>query len=176
LKVSDRSKRTAVVKNLVIDRDLLHEDHRDLRVWLRLLSCTTKIENQLRARLRDFDATLPRFDLMAQLERNPKGLRMTALSERLMVSCGNVTGVTDQLERAGFVVRTPDPVDRRVIIVSLTPAGLKRFRVLAKAHEQWIIELFGGVSDEDKRRLFTLLQRLRESLNPDSNTYSAGTA
>jgi DNA-binding MarR family transcriptional regulator len=169
LKVSDRSKRTAVVKkNLVIDRDLLHEDHWDLRVWLRLLSCTTKIENQLRARLRDFDATLPRFDLMAQLERNPKGLRMTALSERLMVSCGNVTGVTDQLERAGFVVRTPDPVDRRVIIVSLTPVGLKKFRVLAKAHEQWIIELFGGVSDEDKRRLYTLLQRLRESASSTS--------
>lgn len=161
-------------KSPVLNSD---SSHHDLRVWLRLLSCTAKIENQLRARLRQqFDSTLPRFDLMAQLDRNPEGLRMTSLSERLMVSCGNVTGVTDQLEREGLVVRTPDPMDRRVIIVSLTPAGVKKFKVLAKSHEEWIIELLGGVSRDDKQKLFTLLQRLRDSLNPEAEKKLAGTA
>jgi DNA-binding MarR family transcriptional regulator len=141
------------------------EDHQDLRLWLRLLSCTTKIENQLRTRLRkQFKWTLPRFDLMAQLERNPGGLRMTALSEKLMVSCGNVTGVTDQLERDGMVTRTPDAADRRVIIVNLTPAGLKKFRVLAKAHEEWIIEILSDFSESDKKRLLSLMRSLRETL------------
>jgi DNA-binding MarR family transcriptional regulator len=130
-----------------------------------------KIENQLRARLRqDFESTLPRFDLMAQLERNPEGLRMTALSERLMVTCGNITGITDQLEREGLVVRTPDPLDRRVNIVSLTPIGLKRFRVLARAHEEWITEFLAGMSREDKRRMFSLLQKLKQHLG----SYSVG--
>jgi DNA-binding MarR family transcriptional regulator len=142
-----------------------HNDHQDLRLWLRLLSCTTKIENQLRARLRlEFDSTLPRFDLMAQLERSSQGLRMTALSERLMVSCGNITGITDQLEREGLVVRTPDPLDRRVIIVSLTSAGLKRFRVIARAHEQWTIELLAGMTQDEKLKMFLLLQKMKQHL------------
>ncbi len=148
----------------------VQEEHQDLRLWLRLLSCTTKIENQLRARLRqEFRWTLPRFDLMAQLERNPQGLHMTALSERLMVSCGNVTGVTDQLERDGMVTRTPDPNDRRVIIVSLTAAGRNKFNLLAKAHEKWIIEILSEFPVEDKRKLFTLMQRLREVLNTSTS-------
>jgi DNA-binding MarR family transcriptional regulator len=156
---------------LDIETRSTENDHEDLRLWLRLLSCTVKIENHLRARLRqDFESTLPRFDLMAQLERNPQGLRMTALSERLMVTCGNITGITDQLEREGLVVRTPDPLDRRVNIVNLTPVGLKRFRVLARAHEEWIIEFLGGMTRDDKRKMFSLLQKLKQHLG----SYSAG--
>jgi DNA-binding MarR family transcriptional regulator len=164
---TSQSKSVTPVQEEPIDMETrsTHDDHQDLRLWLRLLSCTTKIENQLRTRLRqDFDSTLPRFDLMAQLERNPRGLRMTALSGRLMVSCGNITGITDQLEREGLVVRTPDPIDRRVIIVKLTSAGLKRFRVIARSHEQWIIELFAGMTPEEKQKIFTLLQKLKQHL------------
>ena len=146
-------------------------DHEDLRLWLRLLSCTVKIENQLRTRLRqEFESTLPRFDLMAQLERNPQGLRMTALSERLMVTCGNITGITDQLEREGLVARTPDPLDRRGNIVNFTPAGLKRFRLLARAHEEWIVEFLAGMKREEKRRMFSLLLKLKQHLG----SYSVG--
>jgi DNA-binding MarR family transcriptional regulator len=95
---------------------------------------------------------------------------MTALSERLMVTCGNITGITDQLEREGLVVRTPDPLDRRVNIVNLTPVGLKRFRILARAHEEWIIEFLAGMSREEKRRMFSLLQKLKQHLG----SYSVG--
>ena len=85
------------------------EDHQALRLWLRLLSCNMRIESQVRSRLRqNFETTLPRFDLMAQLERSPDGLRMSEISKRLMVSGGNVTGITDQLEREALVVRTLD--------------------------------------------------------------------
>ena len=76
----------------------------------------------MRARLRErFAMTLPRFDLMAQLERNPKGLKMGELSRRLMVTGGNVTGITDQLVAEGLVERAPDPGDRRAYAVPLTP-------------------------------------------------------
>src|ERR1044071_6048515 len=99
-------------------------DHQALRLWLRLLSCTVRIENKIRLRLRrEFGTTLPRFDLMAQLERSAGGLRMNELSKRLMVSGGNVTGITDQLEREGLVARTPCPGDRRAFTVKLTVAG-----------------------------------------------------
>src|ERR1700689_1909663 len=63
------------------------DDHQALRLWLRLLSCTMRIENRVRSGLRTgFSTTLPRFDLMAQLERHPDGLRISELSKRLMVS------------------------------------------------------------------------------------------
>lgn len=142
------------------------DDHQALRLWLRLLSCTVRVENRVRSGLRqEFATTLPRFDLMAQLERYPAGLRMSELSKRLMVSGGNVTGITDQLEREGFVVRTLDRGDRRAITVKLTPAGLKRFREMAASHEQWIVELLGGLSQEEKQTMLGTLSKLKSHLS-----------
>src|SRR4030095_8969398 len=82
-----------------------HSEHPEaLRLWLRLLTCTQIIEKQVRGGLRaQFDTTLPRFDLMAQLERSPEGLKMNELSRRMMVTGGNVTGITDQLAAEGLV-------------------------------------------------------------------------
>ena len=90
------------------------DDHQALRLWLRMLACTNLIEGEVRSRLRQqFDITLPRFDLMAQLERVPGGLKMGELSKRMMVTGGNVTGITDQLVAEGLVVREDNPADRR---------------------------------------------------------------
>ena len=85
----------------------LPEDHGDeLRLWLRLLTCTTLIEGEVRSRLRErFDVTLPRFDLMAQLDKAPEGMTLSDVSKRMMVSNGNVTGLVERLverrERTG---------------------------------------------------------------------------
>lgn len=142
------------------------EDHQALRLWLRLLSCTVRIENEIRLRLRrDFNTTLPRFDLMAQLERCSGGLRMSELSQRLMVSGGNVTGITDQLEREGLVLRTRQPGDRRAYTVKLTETGLRRFREMAARHEQWMIELLGGLSDTEKDVMIKELGKLKIHIN-----------
>ncbi|MGH9724149.1 MAG: MarR family winged helix-turn-helix transcriptional regulator [Candidatus Acidiferrales bacterium] len=141
-------------------------DHQALRLWLRLLSCTVRMENQVRGRLRvDFETTLPRFDLMAQLERYPEGLRMSELSKRLMVTGGNITGITDQLEQEGLVVRKLDLGDRRAITVKLTETGLQRFRQMAAHHEQWIIELLGGLTQEEKQAMLVLLRKLKIHLS-----------
>ncbi len=138
------------------------DDHQALRLWLRLLSCTVRVENHVRGRLRqEFATTLPRFDLMAQLERHPDGLRMSELSKRLMVSGGNVTGITDQLERERLVARTSNREDRRTITVKLTETGLKRFREMAASHEHWIIELLGGLNQEDKQVMLGMLRKLK---------------
>ena len=154
----------AAANAFVVDLEtrLTKDDHQALRLWLRLMSCTLRIENQVRGRLRqDFSTTLPRFDLMAQLERNPDGLRMSEISKRLMVSGGNVTGITDQLEKDGLVARVLDPKDRRAVTVKLTDAGLKKFRQIAQQHEEWIVETFDGLTREEKQALFGLLKKLK---------------
>lgn len=152
----------------VLDLESRYDDyhHQALRLWLRLLSCTTKIENEIRGRLRsEFGITLPRFDLMAQLERHPKGLRMGELSRRMMVTGGNITGITDQLEREGLVERITHAEDRRVFSVRLTTAGKRAFRKMAKVHECWIDDLFGKLAASDKEKLIKLLSTLQQKIN-----------
>jgi DNA-binding MarR family transcriptional regulator len=104
-----------------LDTLLTDDHHESLRLWLRLLTCTHLIETHVRKALAtQFKTTLPRFDLMSQLERAPQGLQMGELSRRMLVTGGNVTGIVDQLERAGLIVRTEDPADRRAYLVKLT--------------------------------------------------------
>lgn len=137
-------------------------DHEALRLWLRLLACTNLIEGSVRAELRRrFDCTLPRFDLMAQLERNPDGLRMGELSRRLMVTGGNVTGITDQLVKEGLVTREAPADDRRAFVVRLTPAGRRAFMRMAEAHETFVVNLFSGLTGPERRQLYGLLAKLK---------------
>ena len=141
------------------------EHHQALKLWLRLLSCTARVEGAIRNRLRsEFATTLPRFDLMAQLERQPEGLTMGELSQRMMVTGGNVTGITDQLEAEGLVRRAPHPSDRRAFAVQLTAAGKRQFRRMAATHEQWVIELLAGWSVPEKTQLQALLGSLKQHL------------
>ena len=145
---------------------LTQDHHQSLKLWLRMLSCTVKIENEVRTRLRaTFGITLPRFDLIAQLERFPDGLRMGELSKRMMVTGGNITGITDQLEQEKLVARVVDPKDRRSYSVKLTPAGRRAFDEMAKVHEGWIAELLQGVTPDDKTQLIELLSHMKQQLN-----------
>jgi DNA-binding MarR family transcriptional regulator len=139
--------------------------HQTLRLWLRLLTCTMLIERRIRGRLRErFALTLPRFDLMAQLQRHPDGLRMGELSRRLMVTGGNVTGITDQLAAEGLVERVPIPNDRRAYAVRLTAKGRRAFDAMAAEHERWIEAMLGGLDRGDRDRLYALLGRLKSVL------------
>jgi DNA-binding MarR family transcriptional regulator len=141
-------------------------DHRDeLRLWLRLLTCTTLVEGEVRSRLRArFDVTLPRFDLMAQLEKSPEGLTLGDLSRRMMVSNGNITGLVERLVESGHIVRVPHPTDRRIAFVRLTGAGHAAFAEMAREHAEWISSLFAGVPAAEQRTLLRLLGELKTSV------------
>ena len=135
-----------------------------LRLWIRLLRASRTIEAELRERLkRDFDTTLPRFDVMAALYRAPEGMLMSDLSRFLLVSNGNVTGIVDRLVSEGLLTRARRNGDRRTSMVRLTDDGTTLFRKMAAAHEGWIGELLGGVSEEDTRRLASMLKSFRSN-------------
>jgi DNA-binding MarR family transcriptional regulator len=141
------------------------DDHLAVRTWLRLLSLSTQIEQEIRTRLRErFGTSLARFDYLAQLERHLDGLRMSALSRCLMVTGGNVTGLTTQLEAEGLVQRLPDPEDGRSWRVRLTPKGSADFAVMAAEHEGWLRGLFEGVPVSDQQQLYDLLGQMRAHL------------
>jgi DNA-binding MarR family transcriptional regulator len=137
----------------------------ELRIWLRLLTCTNLIERGVRQKLREsFGITLPRFDLLAQLDRAPDGLTMGELSRRLMVSNGNVTGLIDRLVAEGLVARRPAPDDRRAQLVQLTAAGKKAFDAMTPVHQRWIHEMLGGLDRNELSAIYAGLGRLKESL------------
>lgn len=138
--------------------------HRALRVWLRLLSSATLIEKELRARFRsEFATTLPRFDVMAALDRHPNGLGMSDLSRWLMVSNGNVTGIVARLADEGLVERDRMDDDRRAVTVRLTPAGTREFARQSRAHERWIRDLLGALSTAEMDQLQRLLAKTKRS-------------
>ncbi len=150
-----------------------HKD--ELRLWLRLLTCTTLMEGEIRARLRrDFDTTLPRFDLMAALDRAPQGMTLGEVSRRMMVSNGNVTGLAARLESEGLVERRAMPGDRRAQLLRLTARGRREFARQSAAHEGWIAELLGGLDPAERAQLFRLLGRakagVRAALAPEGET------
>jgi DNA-binding MarR family transcriptional regulator len=148
-----------------MDREFIARrgDHSALRIWLRLLTCTQLIERRVRSGLREeFATTLPRFDLMAQLERHREGLKMNELSRLLMVTGGNITAIVDQLEKEGQVERLDDSADRRAFRIRLTRAGEKIFTEMARAHEQWVVELLAGLSRKEHDELLKLLAKLKQ--------------
>ena len=148
-----------------MDREFIARrgDHSALRIWLRLLTCTQLIERRVRSGLREeFGTTLPRFDLMAQLERHREGLRMNELSRMLMVTGGNITAIVDQLEKEGLVERLDEPDDRRAFRIRLTRSGDKTFAEMARAHEQWVVELLEGLTRREHDELLKLLAKLKQ--------------
>jgi len=137
-----------------------------LRTWLRLLSCETVIEQQLRTLLRqNFSVTLPQFDVLSELERAGDPLTMSQLSTELMVSNGNVTGVIDRLEKTGSVKRVRAEHDRRIQFIELTAKGRKEFNRMAGWHERWVADLLSGLSMTEMSRLQDLLLKARESVS-----------
>src|SRR3954451_19131048 len=141
------------------------EDHGDeLRLWLRLLTCTNLIESEVRSRLRArFDVTLPRFDLMAQLDKAPDGMTLSHVSKRMMVSNGNVTGLVERLVESGHLDRRTSDQDRRVQVIRLTKTGRAEFRKMAAEHESWIPDLFADLAEKNVGELMRLLAKTKTS-------------
>ncbi len=134
-----------------------------LRTWLEILKVFRFVEAELRERLRhEFEMTLPRFDVLAALNRSKDGMRMGDLSEALMVSNGNVTGLVERLVNDGLVVRVPVDADRRALVVRLTQKGADIFAAMAEVHEGWVDELLGDLSASEARQLSSMLRRVRQ--------------
>ena len=144
------------------------EGTRNVKLWLRLLSCVNIIETALRQRMREqFASTLPRFDMLAQLDRFADGIKMGELSRLMLVTGGNITGLADSLEKEGMVERVYDPNDRRSCRIRLTPTGKAQFDLMARAHQSWLNELMAGLPEAEKEQLHGLLGQFKNQL-PDA--------
>lgn len=146
-------------------KDLTSPSKNRLRLWLRMLAVSRSIESQLRENFRtEHGTTLPRFDVMAALDRHPSGLKMSELSSVLRVSNGNVTGIIDRLVADGHAERLAVPGDRRASKVQLTRAGNDQFARLADAHEEWLDQMLSGFSSDEAALMDARLKELQGQL------------
>jgi DNA-binding MarR family transcriptional regulator len=151
----------------IVERRLEQIPHEKegLRLWLRILACSQMVEQEIRTMLREkFDMTLPRFELLGALDRVADGLTMGELSQWLMVSKGNVTGVAERLSEDGLVKRQPTPTDRRSFVVTLTVKGRKLFREMEEEYEGLLDKLFEDVSVDDSDLFAGILARIKEAV------------
>jgi DNA-binding MarR family transcriptional regulator len=145
--------------------DTLDSSKQELRVWLRMLSTTKLISQEIRRRLRaEFGATLPQFDLLAQLYREPEGLRLGEISKRTMVTNGNITGLVERLEGDGLLVRETPGDDRRVTVARLTEAGRLAFAEMARVHESWLREMMIDVDQSAISSLTHNIDQIQRSV------------
>ncbi len=143
----------------------LPDEKQALRFWLKLLSCSVIVEKTVRQRLaKKFDTTLPRFDVMAALDRFPEGMTLGDLSGHLLVSNGNITGLINRLVDDGMVIRTINPRDRRAQRVRLSRRGEQVFSEMAEAHEEWIETMFHEFDEQDREQAMVLLTHLKSSI------------
>src|SRR5207245_10120062 len=127
-----------------------------------LLTCTTLIEGEVRGRLRErFDVTLPRFDLMAQLDKVPDGMTLSDVSKRMMVSNGNVTGLVERLVESGHLDRRTSDADRRVKMIRLTKPGRADISKMAAKHELWIADIIADLATKDVYELMRLMAKTK---------------
>jgi DNA-binding MarR family transcriptional regulator len=143
-----------------------------LRTWLRLLACTNMIEKHVRSQLRQrFRSTLPRFDVLAELDVAEKhlgrGITMSELSHRLMVTNGNVTGLVEQLVKNRLVSRNAAPHDRRSQLVRLTRSGQRAFDRMVPEHRAWVEKIFASLSRRDHAAIYRLLGKLKDAIQRD---------
>lgn len=140
-------------------------DKDGLRLWLRLVACTQMVEQEIRYMLREkFEMTLPRFELLAALDRVPDGLTMGELSRWLMVTKGNITGIAERLSEDGFIKRQPTPTDRRSFVVTLTPKGRRLFKEMETEYERLLDEMFAEISIDDFDSFTGVLARIKEAI------------
>lgn len=133
-----------------------------LRLWLQMLRSVRHVESSLRDKLRtQHDTTLPRFDVLATLDRVPEGMTLSQLSDRLMISNGNVTGIVTRLVDDEMVERLAVAGDRRATQVRLTPAGREAMTRMVADHLGWIDDLFAGLDEADIARGIAMMIDLR---------------
>jgi DNA-binding MarR family transcriptional regulator len=138
--------------------------HLALSTWLRLLKAHNLMLREVRRQMPG-ELTVPQFDVLAQLWRQPAGMTAGQLTRELLVTAGNVTGIVDRLQQLGLVQRRRLPQDRRTVEVRLTPRGRRLMQRVLPLHRRQVQALLAPLPPRDLARLRELLGRLGQELS-----------
>lgn len=116
------------------------------------------VDRKLDVLLRKRKLSVPKFNILMILkfQGGEEGLSQKAISERLIVSDGNITGILDRMEKEKLLQRTPHPKDRRVNLVRLTPKGDGILEELIPVYDKLLKENVDKVSAKDQKTLISI--------------------
>ena len=141
----------------------------DIRTWLQLVKTVLPMEREVnRLFQQEFGQSLPRFDVLSQLERAlPDGLAVGVLAEHLIASAGNITRLVSRMADEGLVARRAADGDRRSQIVGITGKGLDIYRAMADRHTAWAVDRMGALTEHEKAAVKAILTKLRQKPAPE---------
>ncbi len=151
-------------KGSAVEESYSERERRVLRLWLRLVRTSRRIESDVGAQMqKTFGARFVRFDVLSQLYRAPENsLSIGDLGASLLTPSGNISSLLDRMEADGLVLRVADPNDRRRYLIRLTEKGLDTFDEMAKANARWVTGAFAAIDDETLDRLHDELGSIAE--------------
>jgi DNA-binding MarR family transcriptional regulator len=151
------------------------EENPAYRAWWNMARAYQSVYNALDHFCEERGITGAQFGVLRCVaDAGEDGLMLSDLSRRLMVSCGNITGVVDRLEHAGYLRRERSLADRRVILARLTPAGRTLFAEVWPEFQESLRRMLSGLSDDEQESLARNSRRLHvfltEKWSPESPT------
>jgi len=132
-------------------------------VWRSFVRAKAAIRRAVHRDLREHGLTGSQLDILRVLaESGTDGTQLNDISQRLYVTSGNVTGLIDRLEEAGYLARVPHPQDRRITRAVLTPAGRELFERLHPPYLDRIKSLMSSLTAKEQAVLADLLGRVAD--------------
>lgn len=137
----------------------------EIQTWRAMLYASAAIREALMGAVpEEHGVRGPQFGVLRVVaEAGEEGIRLTDISNRLLVSCAHVTGLVDRLEEQGLVVREPHPSDRRALLAKLTPHGREVVADVMPRHNARAKAVFGALTGEERKQLVQLLNRLADA-------------
>jgi DNA-binding MarR family transcriptional regulator len=138
-----------------------HNPEPSVRVWFRLIRLEARMQAAVGERLRAIGVSIPQCDVLTTLTEQ-EGVSQQELAKRLYVTKGNISGLIDRLEEAGFVERRSTACDRRQHALYLTNAGREMADKAIAVQYRWIASTLGRMGEADLEALETQLIALRD--------------
>lgn len=148
---------------------------RELRViWDDLVSLFPRLRATLPADLAKAKARLHQLDsgksfgdhhiytfyrISALLDRHSTPMAMRELGDALGVPLSTATHLIDSLVESGYIKRMPDPADRRIVRVALTPAGSRLYATFNEYFNRHVEEFLGRFTQEERENMIALMQK-----------------
>jgi DNA-binding MarR family transcriptional regulator len=148
---------------------------RSVRVWFRLLRLEARLQAAIGERLRAIGVSIPQCDVLTTLTEQ-EGVSQQELAKRLYVTKGNISGLIDRLEEAGFVERRSTASDRRQHAIYLTKAGREMAEKAIAVQYRWIASTLGRMGGADLEALETQLIQLRDIVREQEKPSGAAAA
>ena len=139
---------------------------RSVRVWFRLVRLEARMQAAVGERLRAIGVSIPQCDVLTTLTEE-EGLSQQELATRLYVTKGNISGLLDRLEEAGFVERRSIASDRRQYAIYLTDTGRRTAEKALAVQLKWIASTLGRMPEDALEALETQLIALRDIIREE---------